>query len=264
MIIRKYGKPPYKVVVVHGGPGAPGELKPLALTLAASYGVLEPWQTAKTINGQVAELKTVIETRAERPVILIGWSWGAWLSFITAAKNPALIKKLILISSGPFKAAYATRIMPTRLSRLSSRDKIKAETLLSLITKKESAGSKAQLAEFGALMAKADAYNPLPVSAETEKIAVQPSSYRSVWQEAAALRQSGQLLRYGRKIKCPVTVIHREYDPAPHEGISKPLSEVLKDFKFILLPKCGHHPWLEKDAREDFYKVLTREIRYSH
>lgn len=261
MIIHKYGKPPYTVVVVHGGPGAPGELKPLALTLALAYGVLEPWQTAGTINGQVEELKMAIETQAAGPVILIGWSWGAWLSFITAAKNPTLIKKLILISSGPFKAGYAAQIMPTRLSRLSPTDKLRAAELLRLISENERAGSKEQLAEFGALMSQADSYNPLPVSDEAEKIAVQPDIYRSVWKEAAALRKSGRLLAYGRKIKCPVTVIHGDYDPAPAESVSAPLAGIIKDFKFILLPKCGHHPWLEKDARNNFYKILTREIK---
>lgn len=208
---------------------------------------------------QVEELKSVIENQGDPPVTLIGWSWGAWLCFITAAKNPPLIKKLILISSGPFKSEYAKEIMPRRLSRLSPQDKLRAKKLFKTIQEREKTDDDKTLAEFGALMLKADAYNPLPAEKD-EKIEVQMEIYQSVWGEADELRRSGKLPEYGRKIKCPVTVIHGDYDPAPFDGIKKPLSEVLGDCNFILLEKCGHHPWLEKEARDDFYGVLRNEL----
>ena len=42
-MLRKYGTPPYHLVLLHGGPGAIGSLNPLAEELAARYdlGVLE-------------------------------------------------------------------------------------------------------------------------------------------------------------------------------------------------------------------------------
>jgi hypothetical protein len=39
------------------------------------------------------------------------------------------------------------------------------------------------------------------------------------------------------------------------------LSNVLKDFRFILLKKCGHKPWIERHARVEFYKILQEELR---
>lgn len=253
---RKYGEPPYSVVLVHGGPGAPGEMKPVAEEISKDIGVLEPFQTKDSIKGQVEELKQQIIENTETPIALVGWSWGAWLAFITAAKHPELVKKLILVSSGPFEGKYATGIIQTRLSRLSGKERERVEEIM-----KEMRGGKLQnntFKEFGYLMDKADSFSPL--SSVDEDVDFQPEIYSSVWEEAAKLRLGGKLLNYGKLIKCPVTVIHGEYDPHPFEGVKKPLSKVLKNPKFILLRKCGHHPWKEKEAKSEFYKTLRKEL----
>ena len=96
---RTYGKAPYTVAVIHGGPGAAGEMAAVAREISQSQGVIEPFQTGRTVTGQVTELKKVLVDQATLPFILLGHSWGAILSFIVTAKNPALVKKLILISS---------------------------------------------------------------------------------------------------------------------------------------------------------------------
>jgi len=74
------------------------------------------------------------------------------------------------------------------------------------------------------------------------------------------MRSSGKLLELGRNIQCPVVAIHGDYDPHPVEGVSVPLSRVLKDFRFILLDKCGHYPWLEQNVRDNFFKILKSEV----
>jgi pimeloyl-ACP methyl ester carboxylesterase len=79
--------------------------------------------------------------------------------------------------------------------------------------------------------------------------------------DAVELRRSGELLKLGRQIQCPVVAIHGDYDPHPHEGIKKPLSTVLGNFRFILLKNCGHMPWIEKEAKGAFYEILKEELR---
>ncbi len=64
----------------------------------------------------------------------------------------------------------------------------------------------------------------------------------------------------GKRIECPVVAIHGDYDPHPPEGIQGPLSPILKDFRFILLKNCGHLPWIEREARDLFYKILREEL----
>ena len=89
--LRIYGAPPFSIAVIHGGPGAAGEMAPVARELAVSCGGLEPIQTATSLEGQVEELKNVLENEAGLPVTLVGFSWGAWFSFIIAARYPPII-----------------------------------------------------------------------------------------------------------------------------------------------------------------------------
>ena len=70
--LRTYGAAPFQVAVIHGGPGAPGGMAPVARELSANRGVLEPLQTATSLEGQVQELKTVLKDHSDLPVTLIG------------------------------------------------------------------------------------------------------------------------------------------------------------------------------------------------
>ncbi len=91
--LKQYGKKPFSTAVIHGGPGVAGEMAPVTRELASDWGILEPIQTAMSLEAQVEELKTVLENNSNLPVTLIGFSWGAWLSFIVAARYPAIITK---------------------------------------------------------------------------------------------------------------------------------------------------------------------------
>ena len=89
--LRIYGEKPFKIAVLHGGPGAPGYMAPVARELSSTWGVLEPLQTAITVEGQVQELRKVLQNYADLPVCVIGSSWGAWLGFIVSAHFPEYI-----------------------------------------------------------------------------------------------------------------------------------------------------------------------------
>src|SRR5262249_43059384 len=128
--LRTYGQPPFGVAVIHGGPGAGGEMAPVARELAPLRGVLEPIQTAISLDGQVAELSDVLREHGEVPVTLIGFSWGAWLSFILAAHHPALLKKLILVGSGPFEEKYVAGLREARMSRLSPEERAEFDSIV--------------------------------------------------------------------------------------------------------------------------------------
>lgn len=256
--LRVYGAAPYQVAVIHGGPGAPGEMAPVARELATRCGVLEPLQTRESIQGQVEELRAIVQEHGQPPIILIGHSWGAMLSFIFAAQHPALVKKLILVGSGVFEDSYAAAIMQTRLSRLSEAEQAQLETLSHVLQDPTSPDREAAFAQFGKLFDGTDSYKPLPH--QDDMLAFQPALYESVWNEAQELRTSGKLLALGKQIRCPVVAIHGDYDPHPAEGISVPLASVLPDFRFILLEHCGHTPWYEQEARDSFYARLAQEL----
>ncbi|MDD3928154.1 MAG: alpha/beta hydrolase [bacterium] len=260
---RIYGHPPFKIAVVHGGPGAPGEMAPVALELAKTCGVLEPLQTATTVDGQVEELRALLERCADLPVTLIGHSWGAWLSFILVARYPALVNRLILVGSGPFEAEYAAGIMDTRLSRLTEEERTEVVELFNALDDPCARRKDEMLARLGRVISRTDTYAPLPAEGKVdiESIACNGDINESVWKEAAELRRSGRLLALGEKISCPVTAIHGDYDPHPAAGVREPLSRVLKDFEFILLERCGHNPWMERYAVKEFFRIIASCIR---
>ena len=255
---RTYSQPPYRVTLLHGGPGAPGHMAPVARELAHDCGVLEPLQTAASLEGQVSELRDVLAEHAATPVILIGSSWGAMLGFILTARHPDLVRKLVLVGSGVFEQNYAPLIEQTRASRLSDDDKRAIERAQSILQDPDATNKNEAMAEVGKIFTRIDACDPITL--DTETIEVQYETFRSVWSDAVAMRSSGELLRLGEGIKCPVAAIHGVYDPHPADGVREPLSRVLKDFRFLLLGRCGHLPWIERHAMTEFYRILRRQI----
>jgi pimeloyl-ACP methyl ester carboxylesterase len=255
---RIYGKAPYNIVVVHGGPGAAGTMAPIAKQLSRMHGVIEPFQTKDSVNGQIRELSQIIKGNCELPVILIGWSWGAWLCYLTAARNPSMAKKLILISSGPFEQKYVKEILDTRLHRMSEGDKTRFHRLLSLLETPLSKSKNHAFAELGKLLAKTDSFDSVRSKRETAN--TRYDIYQSVWREAALLRRTGTLLKRGKDIRCPVVAVHGDFDSHPYRGVEIPLRNVLREFTFVLLKNCGHQPWAERFAGKDFFRELEKEL----
>lgn len=243
---RAYGQRPYRAVVVHGGPGAAGSAAGLARGMAAFASVLEPFQSADSVNGQVAELRHQIAAHADPPVVLVGWSWGGMLATIMAAKQPEAVAKLVLVGPSSFDDAEAAAIMPERLRRLSGADRERVAEL-------SGAGDDASLVELGRIVEGADAYDPLPE--DDEQVEVSAAIYRAVWNEAVALRRSGEMLALAARVTCPFTVIHGDYDPHPVSAISS-----VPNVRIVTLARCGHMPWRERQAREEFFRVLRETM----
>jgi pimeloyl-ACP methyl ester carboxylesterase len=236
-------------------------MAPVARRLSTGRGVLEPIQTATTLDGQIDELRMLLERHGDLPITLIGYSWGAWLSFIAAARCPGVVDKLILVSSGPFEEKYVAAIQSTRMERFGEEEREAFEATMAALSDPATEDKSALLARLGALAAKADSFDPVPNEpGEDEGVDLQGDLFQTVWSAAAQMRRSGELLSLGQHIACPVVAIHGDFDPHPAEGVEKPLAAVLGDFRFILIEHCGHTPWHEQQARDAFYEVLEQEV----
>lgn len=254
---RKYGVRPYSTVLIHGGPGAPGTMGPLAELLSeAGVSVLEPLQRAQSITGLQQELREVLEQEGDPPAVLVGHSWGAILGVLFAAEFPEHVSKLVLVGSSVYEQSAAASIKATRLARLPDGDRARARALIAQIG--EADGSDDALRELGALYDQADAFDPLTL--ETGLLQVDARQNRSVWSEARELRTSGRLLALAGEVRCSVVAIHGDYDPHPAAGVELPLRAAITDFDFVLLENCGHIPWLERQARERFMEVLLKHV----
>ncbi len=254
---RTYGEPPVRVVVVHGGPGSPGSMAPVARRLGSRRGVFEPFQRADSLIGQVVELRGQLDRNSDTPVVLVGSSWGAMLGFVFTATFGSYVSKLVMVGSGVFDEHYAPEIDAIRRTRLTGDARTRLNTLLDLLD----AGGRAReadLAELGRLLTRADAYDPVTLDTEAETFDV--ALFAKVWPDMQALRRTGELVRLGEKIHCPVVAIHGDHDPHPIEGIERPLRAVLRDVRFVRLDRCGHLPWIERHAADRFFEVLEAEL----
>ncbi len=254
--VRIYGKDPFIAALVHGGPGARGEMAPVARELSKNYGVIEPLQSLSPVKGLLHELSKAVAPY--KPMVVIGHSWGAWLSFLFASEYPDYIRKLIMVGSAPFTEKYAPVIMRTRFDRLDEDSRYLLSKLQAELAVENTGRKSPAMDEFDRLIAKTDNFDPLPL--EFNPVKFDPASYKKIWPEAEELRKKGSLLEAGRNIKCPVTAIHGDYDPHPADGVRIPLEGIISNFEFIELEKCGHTPWIEKYAREPFFQILKTEI----
>lgn len=253
---RTYGVPPYTIILVHGGPGGSGEMKDVAEKLLEhNFSVLEPIQTKTSLWGQVYELRHVIEEQAPTPIVLVGYSWGAWLSCLVAEKYPHLVKKLLLISSGSFDESYCVGMQDTRMKRLTQEEQSEVKALLENIDNIDQKSFK----RFGSLMSKADSYDF--EECDDNDLNFDYNIFKKVWPEASYLRKSGELLKISSRIKCPVVAIHGKEDPHLAIGVKDPLSSNLKKFTFVEIEKSGHTPWKERQAKDKFFKILINELR---
>lgn len=263
MTVRKHGTPPYRAVAVHGGPGAAGSAAGLAEGLAAFCGTLEPYQSQRSVDGQIEELREQIAACfGENPAVLVGHSWGAWLCAMTAARYPECVSKLILVGAGPLEDSYVKRIESRRFSHFSEEERRRYHTLLrQLEGEADISGTEKDslLGELGALCEKADTFHALPPT--EEHVTPDGELYGTVFSEAAEMRRKGLLPDVFERIRCPLCIVHGAYDTHPAEGLTEPLSKKNIPYQFYLLDCCGHTPWRERDARTRFFEILRLEIK---
>ena len=255
---RRHGRPPYRAVLVHGGPGAPGSLASVARELSHDGGVLEPWQTARTVPGQVEELSDQIERWATPPVTLVGHSWGAWLSLLVAAEHPEKVRRVVLVGSGPLRARYAPGIVRHRRARLTLAEWQEFKRVGRRLWTRTGRPSSSSLRRLGELAGVADSYQLLPRPRTEAR--VDPLAFRAISEEDGRMRRSGALYRAVRRIRAPVVVLHGADDSHPVEGVVEPLRDAGLRPRVIVFPRCGHEPWRERYARAPFFKVLRKEI----
>jgi pimeloyl-ACP methyl ester carboxylesterase len=237
-------------------------MAPVARRLSTWCGVVEPFQRKDSIQEEILELNAIIEKETKPPVILIGYSYGAWLGCLFAAAFPPLVRKLILVSCPPFDERDSATIMKTRLERLSASDRAEFNALQQQLHSPESGNTNVFFARLGTLFQKVDSYDPL--LSEIEEIEPDFRIYEKIWAEAKELRRSGALIRSLNTISCPVTAFHGEWDPHPVQGAFTSLSLKIAECTGIIMKECGHTPWIERKARDQFFSLLKHEIQAVH
>ena len=254
-MVRLYGNGPYKVVLVHGGPGAIGSLKGFAQELSelSQIGVIEAIQSKYSIAELIEELYGQIKENSSSKVSLCGHSWGAWLAALFAEKYPEMIENVILVGSGPLEDKYVSEIGDRRFQNLSEEDGAIFQRLI------DNQATDSDMEQIPKVFEKSDNYclenRELHSADRTDS-----QMHNMIWEEAAGLRSNGELLKSFKNIKSRIFLIQGENDPHPVKGITIPLQENGIECETYILEKCGHSPFMEKYAKDNFYKILLKII----
>ncbi len=256
-MVRKHGTEPYRIVVLHGGPGAKGSVLGLAKLLSQRFGVLEPMQSKDTIMGLEEELRDQIEENCSGKIILAGHSWGAWLAGLFAQRYPDQVEKVIFIGCPPLDEAYVSQIEERRKANMSFEEAKEYDVILEHLEKDMESKDK-ELKRLGELCDRADSYQEeASLKKETD---TDGDLYEKIWKEAANLRRSRKLLERFQSISCPIILIQGTADPHPAAGVIQPLDDSNVDIKSYILDQCGHTPWRERYARNRFAQILFSEM----
>ena len=255
--VRRYGSAGPVVALLHGGPGAPGEMAPLARDLAPDFTVLEPLQRRSggallTVARHVADLAEVLPPGAA----LVGWSWGAMLALSFAAAHPGRARSLALVGCGTCDEASRSALAEALRARLGEAGWRRVAVLEGAL---EAASSEEEhdraLGELGQLAGAAGEFDPLP-SGEGEAVRLDGRGHAETWADVLRLQAEGVEPQSFRAITCPVLMLHGDDDPHPGPATFEVLRQHIPQLQYRGFPRCGHEPWAERHAREPFLEVL--------
>lgn len=257
--VREWGTGAQSVIVLHGGPAAVGDVEPLARELAGRWHALEPFQRGSggsplSVAIHVRDLDDLIRDRcgSHRPV-LIGHSWGAMLALAYAAEHPQASAGLVLIGCGTFSAAARTEFEARLDARLTPADR----AALASIGQSEPDADR-RFAARGRIMTRAYGYDVDDVPNGPAKI--DAIAHQQTWADMKRLQGGGTYPAAFAAIGVPVLMLHGEADPHPGRATCEDLRKYIPHLQYHEFAQCGHSPWLERQARQPFFRELNSWI----
>ena len=253
--VREYGSTGPCVILLHGGPGAPGHMAPVARGLADRFRVLEPFQRGHggeplRVAQHVADLHELVAAlpESERPA-LVGSSWGAMLALAYAAAHPTSAGPLVLIGCGTFDEASRDQYRRTLEERMNEplRQRLGVQP-------GRFPDADRRLAELARLLL--PLYSVDLICDDLELAECDARAHRETWEDMLRLQKSGKYPAAFQVIRQPVLMLHGENDPHPGSSIRRSLQPHLPQLEFESWEECGHYPWLERAVADRFFAVL--------
>lgn len=252
---RTYGISGPAVLVLHGGPGARGQMAPVARGLADLFRVSEPMQRNSgekplTVATHVGDLHDLIESRfcGARPA-LVGSSWGAMLGLAYAAAHPGRAGPIVLIGCGTFDRRSRTRFRSSVEERISPELRQRMARARTCISDPDER-----------LRALVDLLLPVysvdPVTDDLELGDVDARANRETWADMLRLQEDGTYPSSFTSINSSVLMLHGSDDPHPGPMVRASLVPYLPQIEYHEWERCGHYPWIERTVSEDFFRVL--------
>ncbi len=257
LMVRRHGDRGPCVIVLHGGPAAYGSACALAQGIAGSFSVFEPWQRKSggeplTVERHLRDLNAVADTVSpEGSFALVGESWGAMLALAYAARYPGRAAALALIGCGTFDEISRACMTSTIEARMDDgvRDR------LSLLTDESCDSASDLVARYRLILPlfHKDPVEPPALPGESFDL----RGHRESMEDMLRLERDGVHPAAFSAVDAPVLMLHGDYDPHPGKMIYESLSRHIPRIEYHELKNCGHSPWNERAAHDEFYTILS-------
>nr|WP_207842165.1 alpha/beta hydrolase [Williamsia soli] len=218
-----------RIVLLHGIGGSARSCGPVANRLAArgisswcldapGYGESADPRPGDDIVSDVIEL--VCALSPDRPVVLMGTSWGGVVATAVALRRPDMIAGLILADS----------------TRGSGTTRAQSDAMLSRVDELNTLGAHAVAAQRAPRLT-APAADPAVVDAVRRSMAdLRPAGFRAAAAFMAATDHGPELV----KISCPTTVLVGEYDLVTGVEESRLLADAITGARLHVIADAGH------------------------
>lgn len=245
----------FPVVMVHGGPGLPDYLAPVAgliddLSLIHRYDQRgtggSPWQGKHTIARHVDDLARLLDAWGHERVVLTGHSYGTNLAAYFLLAHPERVAGLIQIA-GPFLDPWREACRSAERARRTDQQQARLDELGALDARTET-----EETEFLALSWLTDhadrtrAWDWALASART----VRPVNYAMNTQLNAAKNADpleSHLDELRERMPPGAVIIGGAGDSRPADALRRLGSRL--GYEVVIVPGAGHHPWLEQPDR---------------
>ncbi len=271
---RTWGTSGPTVILVHGGPAAPGSLSPLARELAGEFRIIEAFQRGSspdrplTVEEHIADLYDLavsIPRTNDQPPALVGHSWGAMLALACAAEHGDKLGKLILIGCGTFDTAAREEFR----KRLAERQTIQWQQQLAEVDRAPNLSDSQRFERQIQLIDQLYAFDLLDRADDAEHNVdhgqligpFDKTAHEQSWQDMLRLQAEGVYPAAFASIANPVDMVHGDYDPHPGPLIRDGLLPFIPHLRYHQIAACGHDPWKERQARRPFFNLLRQLLQ---
>jgi len=255
--VRTYPGRAGPIVVLHGGPGAPGSAAGLAKALAPAFDVWEPLQRRSgdvdlTVDRHVTDLHDVFPEGAT----IVGHSWGAMLGLSYAARHPTAVRALALVGCGTYDRRSRSEYQHRFEARLDDTSRVRRDELEAALARGGTGAERdGVLALRGELAAEVQSVELLP-DGGLPTLPADAAGHEETWRDVLRRQDSGLEPRSFEAISAPVLMLHGAEDPHPGAMIRDSLLPYVPQLEYVEITRCGHEPWRERQGRASFLSAL--------